>query len=156
MIIIVYQIIKKMKKEIKELIDKFENNNIENQLFNQSPSPIIELNTEIGPQPQSLTQNPIVPFQENMETPSKNILLNIYSNINNTQNNLFIIIHFIQNKKIIHYIIIISIISSESNLHNKFQNKNYYKQKVLSVIIYTHQLKHNKSHITPNTPISPA
>ncbi|KAH9510460.1 hypothetical protein DERF_008979 [Dermatophagoides farinae] len=65
-----YQRLIIMKKEIKELVDKFENNNIENQLFNKSPSPIIELNTEIGPQPQSLTQNPIVPSQENMETPS--------------------------------------------------------------------------------------
>ena len=54
MIIIVFQMIKKVKEEIENFIIKIENHNIDDKLFNQSSSPIIELNTEIGPQPQSV------------------------------------------------------------------------------------------------------
>ena len=43
MIIIVFQMIKKVKEEIENFIIKIENHNIDNKLFNQSSSPIIEL-----------------------------------------------------------------------------------------------------------------
>lgn len=47
MIIIVFQMIKKVKEEIENFIIKIENHNIDDKLFKQSSSPIIDLKIDV-------------------------------------------------------------------------------------------------------------